>query len=68
LEFCKRAIEICDEFWMFGISEGTLEELTYALFLRKSISLFLDGFDSEWKVYYSRLGPAYNNPLERIFK
>ena len=53
---------------MFGISEGTLEELAYAIVLGKSISLFLDDFDPEWKGYYARLGPAYNNPLEKILK
>ena len=31
MEFCRRAVKICDEYWLFGISHGTLEELVHAL-------------------------------------
>jgi hypothetical protein len=31
LEWCCRLIDICDEFWLFGLSDGTLFELRYLL-------------------------------------
>jgi hypothetical protein len=68
IEFCLRSVEICDEFWMFGISEGTLEELIHAMEQKKQIKLFFDQFDPEWKRYYRKLGPKYKNPLDKIYK
>lgn len=35
--YCLKAVQICDEFWMFGVSKGTLEELNYAKKLGKPI-------------------------------
>ena len=67
MEFCQRLIDITDEFWLYGISEGTLEDLVYALKIGKPVKLHLD-FDPEWKVYYERLGQKYNYPLEKIKK
>jgi len=61
IEFCCRAIEICDEFWLFGISEGTLMELSYVINLNnrnlgdpKEIHYFYKIFDPEWKDYYKK--------------
>ena len=65
MEFCRRSIEICDEFWLYGISDGTLNELNYAICLNKPIRLFLE-FDPEWKKFYENLKSKYDNPLERI--
>lgn len=65
MEFCRRAIEICDEFWLYGISEGTLEELNHAKNIRKPIKLFPE-FDSEWHSYYRELGAKHSNPLGNI--
>lgn len=63
LEFCERAVEMCDEFWLFGISNGTLRELIHAQKIKKLVKLFLDDFDSEWKQNYDILKEQYKNPL-----
>lgn len=64
MKFCRRLIDIADEFWLFGISEGTLEDLLYALKKKKLVKLHLE-FDPEWKKYYTRLGRKYKHPLEK---
>lgn len=72
---CCRAIEMCDEFWIFGISEGTLIELTWVLQWNadnptkvKTIRLLHEEFDPEWQKYYEQYKnePRFNDPLERI--
>ncbi len=49
MKYCIKLIDVCDEFWMFGVSEGTLDELSYAIKINKPIKLFLDAFDKNWK-------------------
>lgn len=73
MEFCCRAIDICDEFWMFGISEGTLIELCYVLKknLRrkrsKLIRLFLNEFDKDvWQAKYDELKAKFRDPLDKL--
>ncbi len=66
MEWCLRLVNVSDEFWMFGVSRGTLEEAVYAAGIAKPIRLKFDGFDSEWKKYYSVLGHKYNNLLDPI--
>tara|TARA_Y100000310_G_scaffold345160_1_gene462270 strand:- start:10016 stop:10315 length:300 start_codon:yes stop_codon:yes gene_type:complete len=66
MEFCRRAVKICDEYWLFGISHGTLEELVHALKLKKPVKLFLDDWDPKWERYYEELGLKYGNPLAKI--
>lgn len=69
MEFCCRAIEICDEFWLFGISRGTLIELCHVLKLNahapkpKTIRLFLEEFDSGWGNEYERFKDEFSDPL-----
>lgn len=48
LEWCCRLIDICDELWLFGISDGTLFEVNYFIARgRKShFRDFSDVFDS----------------------
>lgn len=62
MEWCLKLIEISDEFWMFGVSSETLEEVVYAKKIVKPVRLFLD-FDFEWKKYYQELKDKYENPL-----
>ena len=31
MEWCLRLVGICDEYYMFGVSEGTLEEAAHAI-------------------------------------
>src|SRR3989338_1130989 len=38
LEMCCRLIDVCDEFWIFGISEGTLIETDYFLKQNEKLS------------------------------
>jgi len=72
MEFCCRAVDICDEFWMFGISEGTLTELYHVLkenSLRKRpipIRLFLDEFDEDWKTEYAKLKDQFGDLLSKV--
>ncbi len=60
LEFCCRAIDMCDEFWLFGISSGTMYELEYVLQWEtqksrysKPIRLLHEIFDPEWQQFAS---------------
>lgn len=73
MNFCCRAIDVCDEFWLFGISEETLTELcrvlnpwssTFAGI--KPVRLFLDEFDPEWKTEYARLKDRFRDPLRKV--
>jgi len=72
MEFCCRAIDICDEFWMFGISEGTLKELCHVLKQNsvsknpKPIRLFLNEFDKNWRAEYRKLKVWFGDPLREI--
>lgn len=49
---------------MFGVSDGTLEEITHTIKNNKPVYLKFDGFDSEWGKFYKELGKKYDNPLE----
>lgn len=68
IEFCCRAIDICDEFWLFGISRGTLLELCYNLYLQrpKPVKVFLDEFDEKWQREYKKLKDEFGDPLSKI--
>ncbi|HEX7042813.1 MAG TPA: hypothetical protein VF189_06180 [Patescibacteria group bacterium] len=76
LRACFRAIKMCDEVWIFGISDGTLREARYALNLNrnpirkifqktKKIRLHLE-FDEEWKRYAHELTPQHSKTLRRL--
>lgn len=66
MEFCARLIDISDEFWMFGVSNGTLEEVAYAIKISKPVILQLEAFDPEWKKFYKELGKKYGNSLDKL--
>jgi hypothetical protein len=57
MRWCRRLIDICDEFWLFGISEGTLTELRYFIESNKSLKqkkvfrTFVREFDPDWQKY-----------------
>lgn len=65
IEWCLRLIKICDEFWLFGISEGTLQELNCALEENKTIKNCLE-FDKDWEKQYKKLKKKFENPLKKI--
>lgn len=69
MEYCLRAVNMCDEFWMFGISNGTLQELVEAIRIGKPIQLHFQEWtpgDIEWKVHYDKLSTQYHNPLVNL--
>lgn len=63
MQACFDAVKNCDEFWMFGVSTGTMQELLVAKQENKAIKLLLD-FDPDWKKFYAEIGPKFGNPLE----
>lgn len=68
MEFCLRLIDVCDEFWMFGVSNGTLEELVYSIKIGKPIKLHFNDFDDNWAKFYKEIGEKYGNPLDSLLK
>ena len=65
MEWCLKLIDISDEFWMFGVSNGALEEVVHAKTIIP-VSLKFDGFDPEWEKFYEELGPKYKNPIDYL--
>ena len=65
MEYCLRLIDTSDEFYLFGISEGTLDETLYAIEIKKPIIPHLE-FDPEWIKFYARLKQEYGNPLDKL--
>ncbi len=70
MEYCQRLIDISDRFWMFGVSEGTMDDLSYARGLEKKlpVRLVFDGFDVAWEEFYKNLRSLYNNHIDSVFK
>ncbi|MBU2522918.1 MAG: hypothetical protein KKE23_01355 [Nanoarchaeota archaeon] len=66
MQWCLGLIDISDEFWMFGVSNGTLEEAVHAIKIKKPIRLKFDGFDNEWNKFYQELGKKYGNPIDHL--
>ena len=68
MEWCLRLVEMSDEFCLFGVSIGTLEETVHAVKMEKQVSVCFDGFDPDWERFYAELGPVYGNPLDEILR
>lgn len=66
LDICLKAVEMCDEFCLFGISKGSLLELNHAIDLGKPITLLHKKFDPKWEEQYAKLKDEYNDPLSRV--
>lgn len=55
IAFCCKLVDMCDEFWLFGISDGTLLETAYflerneQLTTKKPIKVLVNEFDPHWK-------------------
>jgi hypothetical protein len=68
LEYCLRLIDISDEFWLFGISEGTLLELKHFVSSRADAAerfRDLTGiFDREAHIYRQSLGSIFSKEFE----
>lgn len=68
IEMCLRAVDMCDEFWMFGISQGTLIELRRALSQRKLVNLFIKEFDPEWQTALQNFSSAFPREIRYLSK
>jgi hypothetical protein len=68
MEFCRRAIQMCDAFYLFGISEGALDDLIEGRRLGKPISQFVKKYDDEWEKYYNLFisKPKYRKVLLEV--
>lgn len=53
IDYCKRVIEICDELWIFGLSEGTIEEMDHAIKTGKTVNVIKE-FDDDWECEKSK--------------
>lgn len=42
MKICYHLIDICDEVWVFGISEGCLKEIEYAWKIGKPVKIFCE--------------------------
>ena len=55
LVHCCRLVEVCDEFWVFGISKGVLTELRHVFQFNKNsenpmqVRLMLELYDLDWR-------------------
>ena len=47
MEFCRKAISICDKVYLFGISKGALDDVKEGKKLKKPIKEFVELFDPE---------------------
>ncbi|HUD08065.1 MAG TPA: hypothetical protein VMQ52_03240 [Candidatus Saccharimonadales bacterium] len=70
MEVCCSLIGVCDEFWIFGISEGTLIEATYffaqASNKNKPFRVLVNEFDKEWKIYAKKYSNNYKETLKKL--
>ena len=55
MEFCQRAVGICDKVYMFGISEGVLDDAKEGMLLGKPVESYVKIFDADWEKYYDSL-------------
>ena len=49
MAFCQELVKICPRIWIFGISEGVLNDIEPVIPLKKEIELHLE-FDSDWEL------------------
>ena len=54
MQYCLADVEQCKEFWLFGISKGTVRELKEAIELQKAIRLITQ-FDGGWNMVAAEL-------------
>jgi hypothetical protein len=70
MQLCYRLVDLCDEFWICGISEGVLMELRHFFSSGqhqvKPLVLVAGRFDPEWQEQARKLKPAYADVLLRV--
>lgn len=69
LALCCKLIDACDEFWLFGISEGTLIEAEY--FFKnhgqsESVKIWINEFDTESKNYAEHYQARFAETLAKL--
>lgn len=70
IEACCRLIDICGEYAIYGISEGTLIELQYVLdtnaknTYQRPVEIFIKEFDPEWEKYYEEYYKRFSDALD----
>ena len=55
MEFCRRAVDISNKVYLFGISEGSLDDTYHGKKIGKPIRNLFEMFDPEWRKYYNSL-------------
>lgn len=68
MEFCKRAVSICDKVYLIGISEGALDDSFEGKRIGKPVNEFVERFDPEWRKYYDLLilNPKYKEIILEV--
>lgn len=66
MDYCLRLVTTCDQVWMFGYSQGTLEELTHALHIGKPFRSYVAQFDPNWRTTLDQLKEQYKDALEKL--
>ena len=69
LELCCKLVKACDEFWLFGISEGCLTELEYFFAnggSQENLKIMVREFDPEHETYAEKLKDRFSATLARI--
>lgn len=65
LKFMLHVLDFCDVIGLFGISDGTLLEVSTRLKSNKEIRTFPE-FDPEWEMQYEQFKVKYDYPLEKL--
>lgn len=66
MKCCYRLIDTCDDFGMFGVSEGTLGEIIHAR-ERIIMPIHIDlRFDPNWQEFYQKLAKQFGNPFASL--
>lgn len=66
MEWCLRLVDISDQLWVFGISRGTLQELTHALTIGKPFRSFFREFDPTFSEHVEQFRAIYRGALEQL--
>jgi hypothetical protein len=70
IRVCCKLIHVCDEFGIFGISEGTLIELEHHLEINpdrlrpQPLLVFIKEFDPEWRIYREKFVERFPAAIE----
>jgi hypothetical protein len=70
MQVCYRIIDMCDEFWVCGISEGVLAELRHFYQTgqdsSKPVVVLVDQFDPQWREYTAKMLAEHADIFEKL--